>query len=70
MVINKKECKMFMLDMSNKYRGGKFKRVGKDVFEYLHAELQRKMVDLVRSHPSIGVTLKMGTNSREKQIAE
>ena len=65
MFINKQECKRFMLEMSKKHRNGKFKRVGQDVFEHLNFELQRKMVDFVRMHPSLGVTLKTGTNKRK-----
>ena len=60
MFINKIKCKRFLLDVSNKHRNGKFKRVGNDVFEHLNFELQRKMIDFVRSHPSLGVTLKTG----------
>ena len=70
MFINKKECKRFMLEMSVKHRGGKFNRVGNDVFEHLNFELQRKMIDFVRSHPSIGVTLKTGTTKRQKSDDE
>lgn len=53
--------------MSQRHRGGKFKRVGQDVFEELDFFLQRQMIDFVRSHPSIGVTLKTGTKPRKNQ---
>lgn len=65
MFINKRECKKFLLGMSEKHRGGKFTRVGKDVFEHLNFALQREMINFVRSHPSLGVTLKTGINKRE-----
>jgi hypothetical protein len=58
MFINKAACKKFMLEMSVKHRNGKFKRVGSDVFEHLSQHIQREMIAFVRSHPSIGKTLK------------
>lgn len=64
--ICRSQCKRFLLDMSKKYRNGKFTRVGEDVFEHLEFHLQREMIAFVRSHPTIGKTLKTGTTKRKK----
>lgn len=65
MLINKSECRKYLLEMSQSHRGGKFKRVGQDVFEQMEYVLRREMREFVKSHPSIGKTLMVGSKTRK-----
>lgn len=56
-MLNKKNCKQFMLDESTKTRGGKFTRVSASVWPMLEAAIRKTMEEFVRSHPTKGVTL-------------
>ena len=59
-LINKKQCKQFLLDQSTRNRNGKFTRVAANVYDHLEGVMRREMIDFVRSHPSIGKTLTTG----------
>ena len=57
-LINRREVKRVALLMSDKYRAGKFTRVGKSFLERIEAKANNMIEAEVRSHPSIGKTLK------------
>jgi len=60
--INKSECHKFLLEMAGqKWASGKFTRVAGDVFTFLDASLRSDMENLIRSHPTLGKTISMGT---------
>ena len=56
-MLNKKNCKQYLLEQSMKTRAGKFTRVSASVWPMLEASLRKTMEDFVRSHPTVGVTL-------------
>ena len=58
MLINKKSVKLYALECSNRYRGGKFTRVGAEFFDEIDADLRRIVRRRVQSHPTLGKTLK------------
>lgn len=60
MHINKLACKKFLLRLSESNRGGKFTRVGADVYDHLDSILMSAMQEFVRRHPSVGKTLSTG----------
>jgi hypothetical protein len=67
MSINRSECRKYLLGMSEKLRGGKFTRVGADVFDHLDDVLRREMREFVRSHPSLGKTLSTGIKKQKEE---
>ena len=65
MSVNRAACKKRLLTLSKEFRNGKFERVGKDVYEHLDRVLEAEMVRVVRTHPSVGVTLMMESRKRK-----
>ena len=57
-ILNRREVKRVALLLSEKYRAGKFTSVGKSFLERIEAKTQNLIESEVRSHPSIGKTLK------------
>jgi hypothetical protein len=64
--INKSSCKKALLEFA-KQRAHKFTRVGSDVFDHLDGIMINAMKDVVSSHPSMGVTICMGTRKRKNK---
>lgn len=64
-VINRKECKRILLELSTKYRNGKFTRVGADVLDHFESTLHNSMIGFVRAHPSVGKTLMTGQKKQD-----
>lgn len=58
MLINKKHVKTVALHMSEKYRGGKFKRVSSEFLDRANSMLTVWIKNEVERHPSVGVTIK------------
>jgi len=56
-LINKANTKKALLAMSQEYRNGKFTRVSKTLLDEIEIKQKLLMINIVRSHPSIGVTL-------------
>jgi hypothetical protein len=67
-LINRSACKKFVLEIADSTRAKKFTRVSGDVFDHLESVMQKTIKDLVRSHPSVGTTVKMGVNTRSKSL--
>lgn len=65
MLINKKQCREFLLNLSQTTRRGKFTRVADDVYPFLEDALRREMRAFVRSHPTLGKTLSTGMKDIE-----
>lgn len=65
-LINRSACKKFVLEVADNTRAKKFTRVSGDVFDHLESVMQKAIRDLIRTHPSVGTTVKMGINSRTK----
>ena len=63
-LINRSACKKFVLDVAENTRTKKFTRVSADVFEHLEYVMQKAIRDLVRSQPTLGKTIAMGTRIR------
>ena len=57
-LINKKECRRFLLEYAERERHHKFTRVGADAYESLEVMLRELMRGLVKSQPSKGRTIK------------
>lgn len=58
-LINKAELKRFLLDRAKTMRPGhKFTRVSEEALEYLNSHIHNAAVELIRRHPSKGVTIK------------
>lgn len=57
-LICKSKVKQLALELSNEYRGGKFSRVGEDFYIACEGALKQFIISRVKSHPSIGKTLK------------
>jgi hypothetical protein len=60
LLINRSACKKALLEIAAT-RARKFTRVGSDVFEHLDFMLRREMAKIIATHPSLGVTISMGT---------
>lgn len=56
-LLNRRLCKLFILECAQNTRGGKFTRVSADVFPWLENILQERMRGLVHAHPSVGKTV-------------
>lgn len=56
--INRAETKKELLAMSQSFRNGRFTRVSKDALDELESKHQANMRDLIRRHPSMGITIK------------
>jgi hypothetical protein len=56
-LINKANTKAALLQMSQEYRNGKFTRVSKSLLDEIEVQQRLLMIDIVKRHPSIGVTL-------------
>lgn len=59
-LINRAACKAHLLDLSSRHRAGRFTRVSSNVYPMLEAALRKTMLDFVRTHPTMGVTLSTG----------
>jgi hypothetical protein len=71
MLINKAACKKAVLEIAERERTAKkFTRVSADVFEHLNSKILEEIRTLVRSHPSVGCTIMMGSKKRTKQERE
>jgi histone H3/H4 len=58
-LINKAELKRFLLDRAKTMRPGhEFSRVSEEALEYLESQVRNAAVELIRRHPSKGVTIK------------
>lgn len=57
-LINKKHVKEYALEVSKAMRGGKFTRVSEDFLIYCDTKLRMIIAEHVKSHPSVGVTIK------------
>jgi hypothetical protein len=58
-LINRAALKRFLLDRAKTMRPGhEFSRVSEETFEHLEAQLRNAAVELIRRHPSKGVTIK------------
>ena len=56
-LLNRSHCKQYLLGVSEQIRGGKFTRVGADVYDYLDSVVRKACYDLVKGQPTIGKTL-------------
>lgn len=65
-LINRSACKKFVLSVAENTRAKKFTRVSADVFDHLEYVMQKAIRDLVRTHPTVGCTINMGTRSNRK----
>lgn len=50
--------KKFALDVSEKHRAGKFKRVSQEALDRWEARLKSIIIDDIQRHPSVGITIK------------
>ena len=57
-LINKQNCKKFLLDYAGRSRHHKFTRVGKDALEKAEVGLRDVLRDIVHAQPSKGKTIK------------
>jgi len=57
-LINKQNCRKFLLEYAERSRHHKFTRVGKDAFDTIESQLRNVMRNLVDSQPSKGKTIK------------
>lgn len=57
-LINIKHTKEYALSVSMQCRQGKFKRVSADFLERIESKIRNIIVAEVKSHPSVGQTLK------------
>jgi hypothetical protein len=58
MLINKKNCKTYALEISKAQRNMRFTRVSKDFLDNLELHIGNYIKNKVIEHPSVGVTLK------------
>ena len=63
-LINRSACKKFVLSVAENTRAKKFTRVSADVFDHLEYVMQKGIRDLVRTQPTLGKTISMGTRIR------
>ena len=63
-LINKSACKNAVLEIAEGTRGGKFTRVGSDVYEHLNDMVLNTIRKIVHQHPSVGKTIMMGSRKR------
>jgi len=56
-LINKSECKRYLLAVSRAERGGKFTRVSAEEIASINRRLRKMLQDDVRAHPSRGKTI-------------
>jgi hypothetical protein len=68
-LINKAACKKVVLEFAQT-RAHKFTRVGSDVYDHLNDLVLNSIKGIIRSHPSIGKTIMMGSKSRKKENAD
>lgn len=57
-LINKSNCKKFILDFAEREKFHKFTRVSADCWPHLEAKLRAHLRNLVNSQPSKGKTVK------------
>ena len=69
-LVNRAQCKTYLLDASKMLRAGKFTRVGGDVWPWLESILRNRMYSLVHSHPSLGVTIYGPHKGRKEKTHE
>jgi len=50
--------KKFALEVSKQHRNGKFTRVSKDALDRWEARLKSIIIDDIKRHPSLGITIK------------
>ena len=56
-LINKTNCKNYLLGQSKVQRNGRFTRVSATMYPWLEGVLRKAMDEFVHSHPSVGKTL-------------
>lgn len=56
-LLNKKNCKEYLLNQSKLQRNGRFTRVSATMYPWLESVLRKAMDEFVHSHPSVGKTL-------------
>jgi len=57
MLINKANTKKELLRLSEHHRNGKFTRVSGKLLDHIEMKQKQLLIDIVKSHPSLGQTL-------------
>ena len=57
-LINRRQCKTYALEISDRYKGGKFTRVSQQFLDDIEEDVRVMVYKRVMSHPSVGRTLK------------
>lgn len=62
-LLNRSNCKKFILHTAKQTRTKDFTRVGGETYDYLEARLRTIIEEEVQSHPTLGKTLYLGRKS-------